>query len=372
MINRPIRVVQVFASLDRGGAETMIMNLYRKIDRNKIQFDFVVNESTADYAYEKEIISLGGRIFRVPRFTFLNYFRYKQIWIDLLENHPEWNIIHGHHTSPAFAYLSVARRNKLITIAHSHIAGTEKNLKSYMKRLMRFPLRYISDYLFACSDKAANWMFGENAKNVHVINNSIDSVLFSFNNDTRNNIRQRLGIERKFVIGHIGRFQMQKNHSFLVEIFNEIKKVNEEAILLLIGDGELKDPILKQVEQLKLGESVVFLGVREDVPELLSAMDVFLFPSLYEGLPVTLIEAQANGLKTIASDTITKEVKVTKLIEFLSLKKKPKYWAERVNQYSSGYNRETSMDYIINSGYDVEENAKLITELYINMTDGRR
>ena len=357
-MSEPIRILQVFASLDRGGAEAMIMNLYRKIDKEKIQFDFVVNDRDTEYAHEKEITDLGGRIFRVPRFKLFNYSTYKKAWINLFENHPEWEIVHGHHTSPAFIYLSVAKRKKRLTIAHSHIAGTEKNIKSYSKKLMRLPLRYISDYLFACSDKASKWMFGNRSKKAHLINNSIDSAVFSYDECIRNKARKNLGIEDRFVIGHIGRFQTQKNHNFLIDVFYEVRKKNSHAVLLLIGDGDLRSSIKKKVESQGLEGSVLFLGVRSDIPELLLAMDMFLFPSLYEGLPVTLMEAQASGLKILASDTITNEVAITDNVEFMSLNSSAEVWADRIMKYSNGYERKDTSQEIVSAGYDIKSTAK--------------
>lgn len=368
-MKEPIRILQVFASLDRGGAEAMIMNLYRKVDKKKIQFDFVVNDCNTEYAHEKEINDLGGRIFKVPRFKLFNYLTYKKAWTDLLIKHPEWKIVHGHHTSPAFIYMAVAKQNKRLTIAHSHIAGTEKTIKSYFKKLMRLPLRYICDYLFACSDKASKWMFGSKSNKTYLIKNSIDSATFSYNELVRNKVRKKLGLEDMFVIGHIGRFQTQKNHNYLIDIFYEVRKRNDYAVLLLIGDGDLKNSIKKKVECLGLEESVIFLGVRSDIPELLLAMDVFLFPSLYEGLPVTLMEAQSSGVKSIVSSTVTEEVKITDQIEFLSLKETPEYWAKKVNKHASGYVRQNTHLDIKEAGYDIEENSKWLEEFYLNCSN---
>jgi glycosyltransferase involved in cell wall biosynthesis len=365
-MDNPIRVLQVLASLDRGGAEAMIMSLYRNIDRNKVQFDFVVNESTSEYAHEAEIRRLGGRIFHVPRYTISNYTRYKKEWIKLLNEHPEWKIIHGHHTSPAFIYLNIAKKHNRVTIAHSHIAGCEKSLKAYSKVILRYPLRYISKYMFACSAMAATWMFGKHSKSTYVLNNAIDSEKFIYNTSIRNEVRKNLQIEDKFVVGHIGRFNLQKNHKFLIEIFNKVHDSYSDSVLLLVGDGELRASIEKQVAELGLKDSVIFLGSRSDVTELLQAMDVFTFPSLYEGLGIVAIEAQAAGMPTIVAETIPEEAYITELIEKEYLSSSPAEWANRILKYSAGFEREDTSPIIKSNGYDIRQTASWIQNFYLN------
>jgi glycosyltransferase involved in cell wall biosynthesis len=360
-----IRVLQVLASLDRGGAESMIMNIYRNIDRNKIQFDFVVNERETEYAYEAEIRELGGRIYHMPSYKIANYFTYKRAWKRLLCEHPEWSIVHGHHTSPAFIYLTVANSLNRVTIAHSHTAGSERSLKSRAKVLTRYPLRYIADYLFACSSSAAKWMFGTHSASASIINNAIDVKKFIFNEITRKEKRREFQIGDNFLIGNVGSFSTPKNHEFLIDIFKDIHDINDKTALILIGNGNLCPTIKKKVANLGISNSVIFTGIRSDVPDILQAIDVFLFPSLYEGLPVTLVEAQAAGLKVIASDTITNEVKLTELVEFISLTEPASYWAEKVLQYVDGYERKNTWNEICKAGYDVEENAKWLEDYYL-------
>lgn len=366
----PVRILQVLASLDRGGAETMIMNLYRNIDKNKIQFDFVVNDRVEEYAYESEIKKLGGRIFRMPKYKISNYFPYKNAWIQLISQHPEWKIVHGHHTSPASIYLKVAKAFNCKTIAHSHIAGEEKTVKSRMKIIMRYPLRYIAHYLFACSRAAGEWLFGEkecNRDNFYVLNNAIDAKKFSFNVSVRNEKRKELQLEDKYVIGHVGRFQTQKNHTFLIDIFKGVADKYENAVLLLVGDGELRPSLEKKVNHLGLSDKVIFTGVRADISDLMQAMDVFVFPSLYEGLPVTLIEAQASGLPCVVSDTITKEIYLTNLIKSVELSSTVKEWSEEILNFKIESNKRDTSKEIIGAGYDVEKNSKWIEEFYFNI-----
>ncbi|MDB4389084.1 glycosyltransferase, partial [Akkermansiaceae bacterium] len=293
---KPIRVLHVFASLDRGGAEAMIMSLYRAIDRSKIQFDFVVNASDCDYAYEEEIRALGGRIYRIPRYRVVNLFEYRKSWIKLLKAHPEWRVVHGHHTAPASVYIPIVRRMGQATIAHSQNSLVKENrVKWLMRKIVLFPVRYQADHLFACSKLAGEWMFGSSA-DFRVINNAINASDFVFSSIERKRIRSEFDIGDSFLIGHVGSFSEQKNHAFLLEVFRDIYKRDADAKLLLVGDGPLRLELESLVKKYGIEDRVIFAGVRSDIPALLSAMDLFLFPSFHEGLPVALVEAQANGL----------------------------------------------------------------------------
>jgi glycosyltransferase involved in cell wall biosynthesis len=369
----PIRVLQVFAQMNRGGAETMIMNFYRNVDRSKIQFDFIVH-SQEECDYDMEIQSLGGKIFRIPRYTGKNHFRYNVEWHNFFKEHPEYKIIHGHLRSTASIYLKIAKKYGVKTIAHSHSTSSGNGISAIVKNILQYPIRYIADYLFSCSKVAGEWLFGKKATRQHnfvVVSNAIETSKFAYNEDLRIKKRIELHLENKFVVGHIGRFITAKNHIFLLNIFKEIYDINPNAILLLIGDGELKRLIEKKVSELGLNNSVVFTGVRSDIPGLLQAMDVFLFPSLYEGLPVTLIEAQASGLKIVASNTLTEEVAITDLITFCSLKTDPRDWANcALDDNFDSNNRHINFTKVKRSNYDIEENAKWLQNFYLNSQKG--
>lgn len=364
-MNKTKRVLQVLASLDKGGAESMILTLYRNIDRDKVQFDFVVNDNDKIYDFEEEIISLGGRIYRVPRFNLLNSMQYVKAWNKLFDTYKEWKIIHAHHTSPASIFLTIAKNRGLITIAHSHTAGG-KSYKSKVKVISRFPLRYMADHLLSCSVDAAKWMFGNKWGNAVVLNNAIDSSRFKYNLIKRERIRAELRISNKLVVGHIGNFTKPKNYPFILKVFQSVYEKNKHACLLLVGNKQNNPEVEKNVTEMGLKDSVVFTGVRSDIPELLMAMDIFLFPSLHEGLPVTVIEAQASGLKCFLSDSITTEVGITKLVEFISLHKSPEYWAEKLLSVSDGYKRKDMHNDIVEASYDIEENAKWLQEFYLS------
>lgn len=366
-MEQKIRVLHILGTLKRGGAQAVLLNLYRKFDRTKIQFDFIV-QTPVKYDLEDEIKNLGGKIHRVSKYNGINHLLYKKTWNDFFKKHPEYKIIHGHAGSTASIYLKIARKYGLTTIAHSHTTSSGVGLKSIVKNILQYPIRYIADYKFACSRAAGEWLFGKNAcerDNFMILNNAIDAKKYIYNEDVRNTKRKELSCDDKFVIGHVGRFLPVKNHEFIIDVFYKIHKRNNNAILLLTGDGVLKSHILNKVKKLGLDDNVIFTGIRSDIPELLQVIDIFLFPSLYEGLPVTLIEAQASGLKCIASDTITEEVKITDNVEFISLDKSPVYWAEQVLTYENGYERKNTYAKIYDAGYDVSENAKWLQEFYL-------
>lgn len=295
-MKRPIRILHVLGRLDRGGAETMVMNLYRNIDRTRVQFDFIIHTND-ECDYDEEILSLGGIIYHIPQFNGKNFLQFKKAWHSFFKTHPEYKIIHGHVRSTASIYLWIAKKYGLITIAHSHNTSSGVGFSAFIKNTLQYPLRYIADYLFACSKSAGQWLFGKKVlkkNNFIILKNAIDSQKYIYDPNIRIKVRKELQIADKFVIGHIGRFNIQKNHDLLINIFNTVHNRNKNSILLIVGDGELRSSIQKKVENLGLMDSVIFLGVRSDIPELIQAMDFFLFPSLFEGLGIVAIEAQVS------------------------------------------------------------------------------
>jgi glycosyltransferase involved in cell wall biosynthesis len=343
--------------------------LYRNIDRSKIQFDFMVH-TNQKCDFDDEIEKLGGKIFRVPRYSGNNHFIYKNIWKSFFETNTEYRIIHSHVRSTAAIYLNIAKNYGLVTIAHSHSTSSGNGINSFLKNILQLRLRYISDYMFACSEAAGQWLFGKKRikdKNFKVIKNSIETSKFLFNEDHRKHVRTELNLNDRFVIGHVGRFHESKNHDFLVEVFNRIYAMDNNSVLLLVGDGALKSEIQLKVKNLCLEKNVIFTGVRSDVQELLQAMDVFLFPSLYEGLPVILIEAQASGLIIFASDKITRDVDITSNIFFTSLDSDLDVWAKKILSYRNGYSRRNTSVEINVTGYDVKSNAEELESFYLSL-----
>ena len=359
------RILHVLGSLDRGGTESMLMNYYRHIDREKVQFDFVIH--TPNHCdFEDEVLSLGGIIHRVPRFTLINMIQYKRAWKRFFSQHREYQIIHIHHFLIAGIVLPIAAREGIsVRIAHSH--NTKPPIFILKERIMwlfhRDLIKY-STLRLACSYDAGKYLFGDEP--FQIFYNAIETDKFQFDEDKRNKIRNEFGFNGKdLVIGHIGSFRTrQKNHSFLIDIFYELSKVRQNVKLLLIGNGGLMNEIKSKVNSLGLTDKCVFAGVREDVPDLLSAMDIFLLPSFFEGLTVVGIEAQASGLPCIFSDTLSNDTCITDLVTKVSLEKDAKYWATVVNSVDIGKERASYHCEVAKAGYDVNMNIKKLSGFY--------
>ncbi len=373
-MNKPIRVLQVIGIMNQGGAENMIMNLYRQIDREKVQFDFVENENEGAY-FDLEIRDLGGNIYHCPRFNGKNYLEYRKWWKDFFNTHKEYSVVHGHIGSTAAIYLQEAKNHGIKTIAHSHnIDG--KGKKRLFYKLLSYPTRDIADYLFMCSKQAGIDRFGKetifNQNRAYLVPNAIDINKFSFNETVRKEKRKELGItDLELLFGHVGRFAQQKNHSFLIDVFEQIVKINPSSRLLLVGDGELRSLVEEKAVSLGLKDRIVFAGNRSDVNELLSAMDVMIFPSKYEGLPVTLVEAQCNGLSCVISDNIPSDsVLIPELVRVHSLAEKPAVWAKTALECKLA-NRSNCADKIKETGFDVEKSAKWLEEFYLEKAKKR-
>lgn len=363
----PIRIAQIIGKWVGGGVEAVVMNYYRNIDHKKIQFDFICDNDSTNIPYE-EIESLGGQVILVPPYQ--KVFSYqKKLKKVLKENN--YKIVHSHINALSVFPLRAAQKVGVnVRIAHSH---STTNKKEWKKNLIKIVLRpfskiYATDY-FACTEHAGRWMFGNKAFNeekVFVMNNAIDLDKFKYDENIRILKRKELGIDdNTLVIGHIGRFVQQKNHDFLIDIFNEIHKENKNSILLLAGQGPLVNKIKEKVKLLSLTDSIIFLGQREDVSELYQAFDVFLLPSLYEGLGVVLIEAQCAGCYCIASNEVPKIAKVTNNLEFLPLNNNENEWCNLVEKNNLKSKRRNHMDDIKDLGYDIIEQSKKLKDIYL-------
>lgn len=367
------RILHVLASLNTGGAESMVMNIYRRIDTEKIQFDFIVHTQDKG-SYEDEVIGMGGRIYRIPRYTGKNHFAYVKAWHDFFRNHPEYKIIHGHIRSTASIYLGIAKKYTRTTIIHSHSTSSGGGLSAIIKNVMQLPLRNLADYLFACSVPSGEWLFGKKAckrENFMVIKNAIDPDRYAFDELGRNRIRSELQLDGMYVVGHVGRFHPSKNHEFLLDIFKEIHEKIDNSVLLLVGEGELRTVIEGKIKRLEIGKSVKLTGNRLDVPDLLKAMDVFVFPSLWEGLPVSVVEAQASGLPCIVSDAITDEVFISPYIKSVSLSKNASEWADIALSLKKP-DRYDGKSYVDKAGFDICETAKKLTLFYMSIEREKR
>jgi glycosyltransferase involved in cell wall biosynthesis len=353
-------------TMNRGGAETMIMNIYRRIDRSRIRFDFLLHtDQPCDY--DDEIIALGGNIYRVPKFKALNWFAYTNAIKKILRSHDEYKIAECHIEAFAAISIGIAKTKGLTVIAHSHNTKRRPLTPGNIAfELSTVPTRYAAHYFFACSKAAGIDRFGRktvNSDRYRTLNNAIPSEQFTFSHETREKIRTGLGISNEFVIGHVGRFSPQKNHEYVVDIFNEIHQRNPEAVLMLIGRGERTERIQHKVKRLKLDNKVFFLGVRADVSVLLQAMDAFLLPSLYEGLGIVAVEAQAAGLPCFIADTIPKEVILTPLVKQLSIQSPPSLWADEILNHAYR-GRMNTRQMIMDAGYDIETTTAWLSDFY--------
>lgn len=328
MKKQPIIVAQIMGKWVGGGVEAVIMNYYRNIDRSKVQFDFICDEDSTNIPYD-EIKKLGGRVIICPPYQ--KIFEYERFLIDLFKKN-NYKIVHSNINALSIFPLRAAKKAGVpIRIAHSHSTTNKKEWKkNLMKQALRtFSKKYATDY-FACSELAGRWLFGnktfEQGK-VTIINNAIDLDKFKYDEKIRKEKRKELNInDDTLVVGHIGRFVAQKNHTFLIDIFNELHKKEKNSILLLIGQGPLMSEIKQKVDSLGISDSVKFLGQRNDVSELYQVFDVFLLPSLYEGLPVVGVEAQATGNLCILSDSMTQETKILDTTIFVSLDRNVEEW----------------------------------------------
>lgn len=367
-MKEPIRILQITGGMNMGGIENFIMNIYRNIDRNKVQFDFLIHQEEKQ-VFEDEILSLGGKIFRISSLGKSGHFKYLRCLRDFFLKHKEYKIVHSHYNTISGVILREAKRCGIkIKIAHSHTSYpkyrlVERIYKNYSKSLINKNV----DEKYACSQKAGEWLYGVK-ENYIVVNNGIVPKEYKFNEIVRKNIRNELKIDdNKILLGHVGRFSFEKNHEFLIEIFKNLYEKNNNYRLVLIGTGYTEKKIKEKVKDLNLENAVIFLGVRKDVKKLLQALDIFILPSIFEGLPVTLVEAQGAGLKCFISDSVTREIDLEcGLTEFISLNKPAKEWAEIIDS-NREYTRKDTLKNLKSHGYDMTENAKNLENRYIEL-----
>jgi len=371
----PIRVAHIPGEMSSGGVGTVVLNYFRNIDRRLIQFDFIVIEGST-LPCRDEIESLGGRIIIIPTY---NKFASFSKELKKVFNENNYNIVHSHLTALNVISLCIAKMCGVkIRIAHSHnTAGKGEFARNIVKYVLRpFSRTFSTDY-YACTEHAGNWLFGEKIfkeKGI-IINNAIDIDKFKYDINTRKELRKEFCIENKFVIGHVGRFMKQKNQGFILDIFYEMQKMREDAILILIGDeyGSMFEEVKCKLRDLKLEKKVIILPPRNDVNKIYQIFDLFLFPSLYEGFGMALIEAQVAGLPCVASDAVPIDAKICDLVTFLSLKKTADYWAKECLKLSN-VQRKSHVDEAKESGFDIVKEAKKLEERYkllIQQSDGR-
>ncbi|MEH7461454.1 glycosyltransferase family 1 protein [Bacillus thuringiensis] len=354
-----IKILYILGAFGSGGVESVVSNVHQNIDHSRFKIDFVLFNGL-DHSRKSDLEKYGSKVYFIER-SGKGIIKFISETYKILRKE-RYDVIHAHTNEAAlFSAIAGVLARTPERICHSHNTSFGKNER--IVPFFRVPFKLFSTHLFACSKLAGTALFGEKA-NFTVINNAIDVKKYTFKPAIREKVKKSLGLEGKFVIGNVGRLSYQKNHSFILEIYKKVVALQKDTVLLLIGDGELEADIKNKVHQLGLENNVLFLGARGDVNELLQVMDVFLLPSHYEGLPVSLIEAQSAGLPCIASDAITNEVKITNLVEFLSLDSPADYWAEMVLKYSKGYQRKDMFDEMKRAGYEMGESVKRVQMLY--------
>jgi glycosyltransferase involved in cell wall biosynthesis len=371
MLKRPIRIAHVVGKVVVAGVDSVVMNYYRNINKNEIQFDFFMDGIEAS-PYDEEIKNLGGRVYKLPAYTDsikknLDAFR-------KILNENDYKIVHCHMNTLSVFWLSVAKQEGVpIRIAHSHSTASKgggEGIRNFVKYCLKTTCRIYPTHYCACSNYAGEWLFGKNwdtRTDAKVVRNAIDISRFRYNDAVRTHMRNEMDLSNRFVVGHVGRFVFQKNHEFLLKIFAEVRKLRPEAVLLLVGDGPLRNETEKQADDLQLGESVRFLGIRHDIQALMQAMDVFLLPSRYEGLPVVGVEAQAAGLACIFSSNISSEAVLTTTCKMLDLKSSISDWAHTVISECKENSREKYAVELREKGYDIRHEAEQLASYYLKL-----
>lgn len=364
------RILHLVSTLSKGsGVMSVIMNYYKNIDRNKIQFDFcyfVENKNT----FEEEINGLGGKTYFFTRPGLNNKFK-KELSNIFGNTINKYNTLHIHEVYLTSLIAPTAKKAGIKNIiTHSHnTMYSDKTINSLRNRMLCLPLKRHANYYFACSIAAGEFLYGEkymsNSK-VTVINNAIACEAYKFNEEKRSEIRKKYSLEDQLVIGHVGRFNEQKNHTLLIEIFKSIKQKENNVKLVLVGDGPLFDNVKKKVDELDLVDDVVFLGRRNDIPNLLSAMDIFLLPSLFEGLPVVGVEAQVSGLPIVLSTEITREIGLVNY-KYIDLNKSTEYWADEIISIKLNEDRAESYKNIAERGFEIVKEARKLEKIYLDM-----
>lgn len=368
--------VKVLYFVDRlliGGIQTFILNNIKHIDREKVQIDFLILDDGNVYDAEKQLADEGYNIYRlkgiwVNRIT--DYLKYSKSLDEFFSKHCDYKVIHYHSSSKNFLVMKKAKKYGIpVRIAHSHSIDFQTNnyLKKVLGNIFKIFLVKNSTDFFACSENAGKWLFGENitkTEKFHIVHNAVDIEKFKYNEEKRNQIRKQLGIANDTIVyGHVGRLNPEKNHKFLIGLFKLINEEQENSKLLLLGTGKLENELKAKVNELDLSDKVIFAGFVDNVNEYMSAMDVFIFPSTFEGLGLVLIEAQANGLKCYASkNAVPNEAKVSEQLEFIELDKGQKYWAEHI--LKSKNDRCDVCKAIEKSGYKIENMCKYLESFY--------
>ena len=373
MKSEPIRVLQVVGRMDRGGIDTMIMNLYRNIDREKVQFDFLAHFGR-EAAYNDEIRAMGGRIYEMSalrdekRVFFWRFFSYLRALNKFFREHKEYKVIHGHMTHTAALYMPIAKKNGVsCRIVHSHSTHSKEGLLGLLTTFLhKFATKDATDF-FACSKAAQKWFFTDeiiNSGKIHLVANAIDAKRFRYDPEKRKIMREQLELGDNLAIVHVARFRAEKNQTFMIDVLQEALKVRQNITLIYVGDGPLEDDVKAKVKACGVDEYVRFLGMRGDVQDILQAADVFVLPSIWEGLPLTAIEAQANGLHCVVSDSLSQELNALGMVKYVS-RDDMGAWVDALFEAGKLPRRDT-YDEVVASGYDINSTVPWLQEFYLS------
>lgn len=370
-MQQKIKILMVLGNTRRGGTQAFIMNVLRNINREQFQIDFAINNDVAG-GWGEEMRSLECNIYILPVFKVYNWLSYTKEWDDFLSEH-HYDIVHGHTTNSAGIYLNIAKKHGCRTIAHIHSTGFRGYLlERQMKHLFSRLAKKYADYWFACSPLAAQMLYGDDYKtypHYYEMPNAIDVKRYMFDESIRKRLRNEMGVqEDEFLCGHVGTFSVPKNHKHILNVFAEIVKRNDKARLLLIGEGILKDEIEQQAHDLGIYDRIIFKCNLGNVNEHLMAMDLFIFPSLFEGFGMVSLEAQATGLNVIQSDVVPKDTFLTECVTSMSLESSPAEWTEKAMSLSS-HDRASMNAIVENTKYNLKHTVELITRLYTELAN---
>lgn len=362
-----IRILHILHSMNRGGAEAMLMNYYRNMDRTKVQFDFLLTEQN-HCQYEDEILSMGGKVFRVPLLTAMNPLAYIRGVKSFLSKHQEYRIVHSHTSSKSAVPLWVAKQCGIpVRICHAHSSDSGHGIEGFVRKVLGIWLKQVATDYMACGEGAGRCWYGDDYVNhgrVLVISNAIDNNTFAYNQVVRNEKRGKYQIaDDTMLLGMVARFHPVKNHNFALEVLKTLKESGANVKLMLVGDGELHDEIVGKIKSLDLEQNVILVGIVSDVHKYLQAMDVVLMPSFNEGLPVSMIEAQASGVQCVVSTSVPKEVDVTGNVTFLPLD--VTQWTERITSIPAGWRDKNATNKVRTAGYDILSVVENLQKWYI-------
>lgn len=365
-----IKILMVIGSTNMGGAQIFLLNLLRNMNLDRYQVDFAVNFKEVEGGIGQELRDMGCNIYSLPYFKVYNYYSFKKKWKEFLSEH-KYDIVHGHSSNSASVYLNVAKKEGCVTISHSHSAGFRGNLiHRLFKRFFASRIKKVADYWFACSSIAAEHLYGKDYRtypNYYDIPNAIIANKYLYDAIISDKIRKSIGVtDKDFLCGHVGSFTSPKNHLFLLDIFKEVLKKKSNAKLICCGAGKLLPQIKERAQELGIIDNIIFSGIVKNCNEYMMAMDVLIFPSLFEGFPMTIIEAEATGLPVVMSDVITAEVDITDCVHRMSLNDQPASWADNIGRLESK-DRKVYNSIVENSKYNMKTGAKFIMSLYDQM-----